>query len=357
VLRRSVLFVLLTAAGCARGTLPYPITSVAAREEPVHKLRVAVVPFVDARDGTEGSDDAEAFEYRGVELQHTDLDEVRGALAITEAVARHLAASRIFSQIILVDRASDAPEADLVLSAHVKRARGYVEAKERKKESKRPLDERTVMAEVHIAGLELREAKAERRLLVRSDFGWSILEERKAVPEPPSPWAILSEALYHANDQLAASLATADLSGAYVVRDKVALETATATTAIFGSLERSSPPGWTFALVKTGAVPLGWRGAASCEEAAIADRQTRRFHRALGPYQPTVRLWACDGKVALSYDALTEFPSHYLGRRGEVHYFSLSLGENNWPKAEAQIGAHLGLTPPSHRHTFEVTSP
>lgn len=346
-------------SGCARLSLPYAVSRVQARPAPAHELKVAVVPFADARSRADGPDDAEGFVYRGVDFAHTDLSDVSGSIesAITHAVASHLAQSRVFRQVILVDRASDAPEADLILSARIRRARGYVEANERKKTSPLPLDERTVLAEVLIADLELRESKAARRLLLRSDFGWSIQEERKAVPEPPDPWSVLSEALFETNDQLVRALAAADLSGTYVVRDSVALEPVrSSTTAAFGELATHAPPGWTFEPAEA-ALPIGWRGTGQCAAAQLTDRQTQRFHRALGPYKPRVRLWACTGRTALSYDAKADFPARYLGRSARgVHYFSLALGQSNWPSAESQIARHVGAVAPDRRHVFEIES-
>lgn len=340
--------------GCARQQLPYALESVTPRQKVVHAQRVAVVPFVDAREGDDG---AEAFEYRGVDFAHTDLGDLERtpSVAITEVVARHLATSRVFSQIILVNEASDAPEADLILSARIRRARGYVESRERKKEMNLPLDERTVLAEVLISDLELREAKDARRVLLRSEFGWSILEERKSVPEPPSPWSILGEALFATGDQVVEALAAADLSGGYVVREAVKLEASTSTQALFGTLDRAAPPGWRLDRAAEDARPEGWRGTAKCTEATLADTQTHRFHRALGPYRPKVRLWACGGPLSLTYDGLVEFPAIYLGRRPDgVHYFALRLGQNNWPGAEEQIGRHLGVVAPKARHVFQI---
>lgn len=349
----------LLVAGCAGRTIAYPLGAVDARPDPLHRVRVAVVPFSDARSEEEGPDDAEAFSYDGVELGHTDLSELSGPAtdAITELVARHLAKAHVFAQLILVQDSEDAPEADLVMSARLRRARGYVEANPRKASRGRPLDERTVLAEVLIADLELRDPTG--RVLFRSDFGWSILQERKIAGAAPDPWMVLTEALFVTNEQLVRALADADLSGGSRVLDRVELPRVTRTSTggdPFGALEGDLPEGWSFTRTASAARPVGWKGGpAACREAQIAQLHTQRFHRVLGPYRPRLRLWACGPEVPLRFDALVEFPAKFMGTRADgLRYFSLMLGQSNWPHAGEQVAQRLQVTPPAERHVFEL---
>jgi hypothetical protein len=75
----------------------------------------------------------------------------------------------------------------------------------------------------------------------------------------------------------------------------------------------------------------------------------------LGPYRPSIVLWACPGDSTLRYDALEEFPARYLGRRANgAHYFARAVGQSNWPDAIPQIERHLEIQPPQQRYVFEI---
>jgi hypothetical protein len=350
---------MLTAAlaACRHAEIPYDVSGVPSAATPIHAKRVAVLPFTDARTADDGPDDAERFVYQGVEYVHTELDDLKGSplARITELVGRHLAASRAFAQVILVREKEQAPEADLILTGRVRRMRGYVEAEPPNKKSGRPQDERLVLAEVVLADIEVHDAKDDRGALLSADVGWSMHEPRTAKPNVPDPWAVLSEALFHAVSDLVVELQAADLSGAHIVKDKVAFSAAT-STATFGALAEHPPEGWRFVESSTAAAPLGWTAAtAACTEARLEQRQTLRFHRVLGSYRPALTLWACPARIALSYNALEEFPARYLGERADgSRYFVRALGESNWPGAVKEIAGHLALEPPRDRYVFEL---
>ena len=348
--------VALPLAACGHAQIPYDYASVEAAPRPVHALRVAVVPLVDARTKDDASDDASRFTYQGVEFVFTDLRRLRGGATrgLTTMLARHLAHARVFAQVILVDAANDAPEADLVLTGQLRRARGYVESEARDEASGKPVDQRTVLAEVFFADLELRDTGQQRRVLLRADAGWSVLAEVSSEPEAPTPWTVLSDALRPALDRFTTLVADADLSGAYVVADQVALATGTSTTGLFGRLADTGPTGWRWVRTAT-ATPVGWRGDVPCEAANYEAQQSLRFHRALGPYVPTVSLWACPTGRPLKYDSLEAQPALYIGRGGgRWNYFVRQVGASNWPKAAEQVTAHLGVHPPAQRYVFEV---
>jgi hypothetical protein len=322
-----------------------------------HAQRIAVLPFTDTRAADEGPDGAGRFVYQGIELAHTNLGDLSGSplARITEIVGRHLARSHTFAQVILVESAAQAPEADLLLVGSISRMRGYVEADEPPKSSGRPKDERYVMAEVILADVEILDAKTQERLF-SADVGWSVSEARSNGGQEIDPWQVLGEALFKAVSDLVVEVREADLSGAYVVQDRVELSAEPSAEQTFGALEQSPPMGWKFARTATSAQPAGWRASDTrCEEARLEQKQTVRFHRVLGPYRPAVVLWACPKGTKLSYDAMEEFPARYLGRRdGGASYFALTVGKTNWPDALTQIGAHLGLVPPRDRYVFEI---
>lgn len=354
---KSALFALSFSAACAHARIPYDLTPVAPLSAPVHPMRIAILPLEDARGMDDGPDSAAGFIYRGVALIHTDLGELAGAPLeqIASLVGRHLARSGLFRQVILVQAPEQAPEADLIMRARVRRMRGYVEAEAPKKDSGRPENERTVLAEVVLSGIEIREARQPKRALVSLDAGWSIFEKRTSPGGEIDPWQVLGEALFSAVSTVVDELRGADLSGGFVVRDQVELPAAGVAQGAFGSLPSSPPEGWRFVKTSTGSSPDGWKASADrCESARVEQKQTLRFHRVLGTYRPAVTLWACPADVRLSYDMLEEFPARYLGERGGLRYFALALGQSNWPKAIEQIARHLEVTEPKSRYIFEL---
>jgi hypothetical protein len=349
----------LLAAGCAHAEIPYDLSRIEPSARPVHAMRIAVLPFTDARTSDDGPDNAERFIYRGVELAHTDLGALQGSplSRVTEIVGKHIARSRVFSQVILVESSDQAPEADLLLSGRLRRMRGYVEADKPPKESGRPENERLVLAEVVLAGIELRDARDPEKVLFDADVGWSVEDKRLEGDHPIDPWGVLAEALYKAVSDLVQEISKADLSGAHVVRARVDLDVGEGgVERAFGDLDSRAPEGWRFARTATASEPTGWSASdARCVEARLEQKQTLRFHRLLGPYRPAVMIWACPSDLHLAYDSLEEFPARYIGDRADgSHYFAWAVGESNWPDAIEQIGRHLGLVPPKHRYVFEI---
>jgi hypothetical protein len=349
----------VVAAGCVHTEIPYDFSRVEAGQKPVHAKRIAVLPFSDARSLDDGPDDAEGLVYQGVELDHTDLGSLRGSPLdrVTEIVGRHLAVAHVFSQVILVERVQQAPEADLILTGSVRRMRGYVEAQKPAKASGRPENERIVLAEVVLADVLVRDAKDPKKVMFAGDIGWSVQEKRLEGDNAIDPWDVLGEALHKALSDFTSELAKADLSGTYVVKPKVELALGPGSAGVtFGDLEAAPPEGWRFARTATASEPTGWNASdARCEEVHLEQRQTLRFHRVLGPYRPSVTIWACPSDLHLSYDAMEEFPASYLGKRADgFHYFARSVGETNWPNALDQIGRHLQLVPPRQRYVFEI---
>lgn len=344
----------LAAAGCRHAEIPYDLGAIVAPPAPIHPERLAVLPFTDARSEDEGTDDAPRFVYRGIELEHTDLDALPGwpLDRVTELVARHLAAARTFAQVILVRSAADAPEADLVLEGRVRRMRGYVEAEPPTRASGRPEDERLVLAEVLLADVVVRQARPPGATLAALDAGWSLEDRRSTAAGSIDPWAVLGAAFQRAVSDLAAELAAADLSGRHIVRTRVRLEPGDRP----GDLATLVPPeGWRVAATSTASTPIGWRAAPRCASRRLEAEQTLRFHRVLGPYRPQVAIWSCPRGQRLTFDALEEFPATYLGRDPVgAAVFARQVGASNWPGALAELGAYLGLEPPAARYTFEV---
>ncbi len=344
---------LLLAVGCATAEIPYAYPTLDRTKAPAHDLIVAIEPFVDARGADAGEDAASGFSYRGTELTHTDLGDLARSpgVEITQVVARHLALGRVFRQVVLVLRASQAPEADLVLTGRVRRARGYVGANPT---STTGPDRRTVMAEVLLEGVELREPRGANRTLLAADVGWSILEERPGEPELPSPWSVLADGLRVTVDQLQDVVESADLSGEYFVRESVA-PTATGTVA-FVALSDVAPFGWRGVADLGPKAPLGWdTDAPRCEQFRFVERQQVHFHRALGPYRPTVILWRCPRTARMRYDPMTELPAEFLGvDRSGANILIHAVGRTNWPTARADLLQLLALTPPSQRYIFEL---
>ncbi|MEM7675404.1 MAG: apolipoprotein N-acyltransferase, partial [Myxococcota bacterium] len=355
--RGALLFVLLPASvGCGGVSIPYPLQAVTSRPEPRHPLRVAVLPFVDTRRADERAGGSDRFMYRGTEYRGTVMDDLAGVPAhhVTEVFARHLARSRSFAQLILVLDAAQAPQADLLLDGRILRLRGYVEAAP-PEEQQPPMHK--VLAEVVFEDLRLRTPDG--RVVLQSDAGWSIFQSRPRPLKKADPWAIMSEAMRVAIDDFVALIDKADLSGGYEVRSRVQLFEGTRTSTEsgpFAGLAADAPYGWRFERGPA-AAPIGWRGEAKCKSAALIRRQTRRFHRVLGPYTPRVRLWACPLDAVFQFDARTAFPAELLGRTDNHRYFWWTLGKTNWPNADAQLRRRWALRVPPSRYIFEVGRP
>lgn len=352
---------LAAGVGCrAPARIPYDLTAVPTRPKPVHPLKVAILPLEVARDPREAPDAAGLYLYNGRAYRGTRLEGLGrdpGA-HLTEVLARHLARARVFAQVILVLRPEQAPEADLLLSGKVRRARGYVEAEASADASDRPEDARAVLAEVVLEDLTLRPREGPARITL--DVGWSIAEDRPldAEGQPPAPWGVLADALRVSLDDLVRVLSEADLSGGFEVREQVALalepvKTAT-LSAPFAALPESPPEGWRPAHTSTAARPSGWSGAAGCDHLRLEARQSRRFSRLLGPYTPALDLWACSDRIDLRFEGRADHPARLLGRRDGRWYFGLQLGRTNWRDAPAQVARYLALEPPPQRYLFEV---
>lgn len=353
---------------CAHKEIPLNLAAIPQRKVPVHRKIVAILPLIDARSAADGNDDAAGFDYRGVEYAHTSLAEMSGEPIhhLTRLLATRLVHAGIFSQVILVLSPEQAPEADLILRAKLRRMRGYVEANPPDKKTGRPPDERFVLAEVFLEDLELSDAKKPGTIYFRSDAGWSI-DEKRTVPEhvERDPWPLLGEAFQRAITDLGKELEVADFSGRYTVQDKVALaidapedaaDAEGAAKSPFGALAESPPSGW--ALVKTSSASkvIGWRSKGEgCRQLRFQQQHTVRFSRTLGPYRPSVILWTCPKDQRLSYNTLEEFPARFLGTRADGSaIFLRTLGESNWPNVLQEIKGHLAITPPRARHVFEV---
>ncbi len=336
--------------------IPYDLSSVVTASVATHDLKVAILPLVDARDPAEAPDARGLYRYNGLSYRGTRLEDLgpRTTARLTEVLAQHLARARIFSQVILVLRPEQAPEADLILTGKVRRARGYVQASPPTKDSGRSPDSRKVIAEVVLQDLELRPTGAGGPR-ISLDVGWSILEERKLGPKGIGldPWNLLSEALGVSLRDLSGALRAADLSGDFVVADKISLQgSATSTQAIFHGIQ--APAGWARVNTSTASHPTGWKGQARCSRIRFEAQQSRRFSRVLGPYVPAVQIWGCPKSLPLKFSGRSEYPARLLGHHGGHWYFSQQLGRTNWPDAEAQLAAYLQLQPPPSPYVFEV---
>lgn len=357
-----LLFGLLAACGHAR--IPYPLEQLPAATRARHPLRVAVLPLVDDREAD--AEDAEdgLFTYDGLDFEPSDLAELPGApgLVFAELLARHLVRAGSFREVVLVLEPADAPDAALLLRGRIRRARGYVEAERRGPRAEPPKATKRVLAEVYLADLELVEPGPMGRRRLHADLGWSILEERPVQPAPPSPWEVLGDALFESHQQLARLLEDAVLDGSFVAPERTGLRpapagssTAAASLGALAQLEGRAPPGWAFRRESEASAPLGWRTLGGCESGRFEARQTQRFHRVLGPYQPSVRLWLCPAELGLELDHKDEFPAVYLGATPTgQHAFLWRLGPSSWLDAQAELVSELQVTPPAARYQFRI---
>ena len=348
--------VALISAGCGTVEIPYDLGAVEARTTPTHPVQVAILPFVDARSDDDRPGDDDRFVYRGVEYTGTVLHDLRGRAVdrVTEVIARHLARRRVFAQVVLVSERSQAPNADLYLEGRIRRLRGYVESNPPSEKTGRPVHERRVLAEVLLDDIRLSTPDA--RVLMHVDAGWSRVDTVRA-SEPPDPWRIMSGALQVALARLCALIDGADLSGGFEVRPQVAMRAdgsaVSGLSVPFAGLDSDDPYGWRFA-ADGRSTPDGWRGADDCRHAEFRWRQTGRFHRAVGPYQPRVRLWACPPDVRFRFDGRTPFPAEVLGEGPGGRYFVWTLGETNWPTASADLRRRLGIRRPPEGPVLQV---
>lgn len=339
------------------GGLPAELGPGVRTPTPTHPLRVALLPIVDDRRGPDGEEPDELYVYRGTTYRATQVGETGAPTPrLTEVVARHLAQSRAFAQVILVLNESQAPEAELFVEGRLTRLRGYVEAEAPPAKSGRPADERQVLAEVLIKNLKVRDRTG--RVYFDGDVGWSIVEARRLpAGVEPDPWDILGEALRVGLEAWIAEIRAADLSGRVVVLGKAAAKASTTGTVALEGLSEHLPPGWALATRTATATPIGWRGPASCDALHFRQQQSFRFHRALGPYHPGVTIWRCPDHLQFRYGGQAEFPARFLGTLPGQLYFSLAIGESNWRDAEAEFARLLNVQPPSTRHLFELGGP
>lgn len=346
-------------AGCASARIPYDLARLPAAKSARHSHRVAVLPFVDEREAEEVGQEDGLFSYNGFDYHPTDLERLEHppGMVIAELLAQHLVRTGSFREVVLVREAQDAPSAQLLLRGRISRARGYVEAEGQRGDREPPPRVRRVIAEVFLSDVELVEPGADGRRLLHADLGWSILEERPTEPTPPSAWQVLGDALFESHQQLATLLEDAVLDGSFVVEERIVLTPTTvrSSTAPLARLEAAVPEGWSFDPAAEGSAPLGWRAQASCESGRYSARQTQRFHRVLGPYQPTVRVWLCPAAHDLELDHRSEFPARYLGTTPSAeHAFIWRLGPSSWPGAEADLARVLSVTPPASKYVFRI---
>ncbi|MBI4820065.1 MAG: hypothetical protein HY791_27565 [Deltaproteobacteria bacterium] len=344
VARSVALWVALSLTACHAHL---PSVSPARRARRPLPMTVAIPPLLDER---ESGDDEELFLYQGTELVHTNLDRLERSpsVELTELFARVLLEAGAFARIILVDRIQDAPEADLVLSGKIRRARGYVEAKARKDDPRL-----LVMAEVLFSDVELR-SKGD--IVLSADLGWSIAEDRTGDQDP---YALLSEASSRTVDQLVGLLEQRALSPL----PKSSTLSLTSTSASIDELVQAAPEGWRVVETSVGA-PAGWRtrdSTRTCRWARFEMLGRISFHRAVGPYVPSVSVWVCAPTARLvvkgegSATGPLDFPARYRGRAADGSFvFALSIGKSSWAAAEEQLVRSLGVTPPSSRYVFEV---
>lgn len=351
----------LWATACASAQIPYDLGRLEAAQRARHPLRVAVLPLVDERTEEERNEEDGLYTYSGVDYEPTELSQLPApaGVVIAELLARHLVRAGSFREVVLVRSAADAPDADLYLRGRIQRARGYVEVDGQRGSLEPEPPVRRVIAEVFLSDVELMEPGLSGRRLFHADLGWSILEERSATPAPPSPWQVLGDALFESHRQLTVLLEDAVLDGSYVAEDEARMaELVVSSSSVSSSLQllsSSTPKGWSFGAESLRSAPSGWRGDERCEGARYSARQTQRFHRALGPYQPLVRVWLCPAELSFELDHRAEFPATYLGDTGAgQHAFVWRLGASSWKQAEGDLRAALGVMPPKSKYTFRI---
>ena len=347
--------------GLEQSTIPVQYKS-SPKTRPVHALTLAILPTKDLRQKNEGTDSAYRYTYRGKSYRFTDLRRLRQGLSaeLSGHLAQSLHRNSVFAKIVLVNDVKDARDADLILYSEVKRARGYVEDVEIKAPNgtvETSTSSRKVLSEFVLENLRI-QRQADRRLVFDSDFGWSIYEDRSIRPEEVSTAAfeVLSAAISHVLDQFVVSVTQSDLSGNFIVRKKVAIASGEVGGPSLTSLAQVMPDGWNFTFTSSTAVPLGWNGGGKpCSHARAVAIQSWKFHRAIGPYRPTLNIWACHKTAELDYLHSSSQNAEYLGvNSAGMHYFVLGLGETNWKNYRSDLRKFFKVTAPSKRHVFRI---
>ncbi|MBI2376812.1 MAG: hypothetical protein HYV07_22630 [Deltaproteobacteria bacterium] len=340
---RALALALVFATSCHARLAPVATREHATRTRP---LSVAILPLVDARDA---EDSADGFVYRGVELDHTDLSrlEKSASFELTERLARHLVAARSFAKIVLVDEAPAPSEVDLVLRGKIRRARGYVEAEARADDPKLLVIAEVVLSEIELLG--------SRGVVASADLGWSIAEDRVA---PVDPYVVLSEAMDRTFDQLVTLIDRSELEPLLTSTE---LARARTSSIAFSSLAVNAPAGF-HAQTRRG-VPSGWRvdpAAGSCESVLFEAAGRLSFHRALGPFVPSVEVWSCPArnryvlKGAGATSGPLELVATYVGLTPDrSRVFVLKMGKSAWTRAQEEIARALTLEAPA-RHALDL---
>lgn len=335
---------------------PYAKTTTSAQ----HALSIAILPVLDQRPRDEGTDRAYRFSYRGKSYGFTDLRSLKRGLSgeLSGHIAQALHRAGMFKKIILVDAASDAGSVDLVLSSQVARARGYVEQADTQKEKPRTEDKTLqLMSEFVLSDVRLSHTSSSAHMVFDSDFGWSIFEKREVEDEVAAAYTVLGEALTRTLRQLVLALASSDLSGRTRIIKNVQFTSKASLPGPFGLLAKQGPIGWKVAkLTETSSVPTGWQGSeVDCSSLILRSKQSWRFHRVLGPYQPSVKIWYCAASSALDYDMRADQSAEYLGRSSNgSHYFVKALGETNWKSCREDIVRHLNIIRPTKKYIFQL---
>ncbi len=342
MIRWSAPWVMGVVLACAGTPAQIPSLLVDQRflEPAAQRQSIAILPLVDARKGGESPDDKGKYVYRRRLFRGTNLDWLapEPMEQVTRAFAQALVSTSAFARVELVRDVRQARRSDLVLSAKVLRARGYVEDV---KKGEVPW----ILAEVVLSDIEIRSG-VEGPLRFSGATGWSVWRQaRSSDPEPLSPWWVLGATLQQATQKLADVLRTSNFESfevpsatglAEVPADSVA-PTSAATAALV-------PRGWKEVATAT-ATPAGWAGEGACEEVRLAQRQALRFHRVLGPYVPMVLVWSCPSDVDLRWQSRAEYPAKLLGRSPEGWVFGLALGASNWRSPLTDLRRVLAIDP------------
>ncbi|NJK88941.1 MAG: hypothetical protein HC923_05725 [Myxococcales bacterium] len=284
-----------------------------------HAATIAVLPLVDDRS-PEAPDDAKGeYLYQGRRYRGTNLRWLKDPELhrLTGRMAESILASGAFARVVLVLEPGDAPEADLLLQARIRRARGYVEAEP---ESGAPW----VLSEVVLSEVRILDART-RELRFHGDVGWTLFEQREGAVDP---WVVLAETMDRAIATAAEVWRSSDFTS-FVVEPKLDDD----------ALEDSAVPrGWSRTEPRPRTAPRGWDGEERCEEHRYVQRQATRFHRSIGPYLPSVLFWLCPPDVVLRWKGDATLPAAFVGKTSDGRWlFAVSLGPSNWDDAVDEI--------------------